>query len=79
MWLFGARPALEQSEELIAYPQERGACDSVHIGGLEEVGVERDRFVDVVDLERNVVDADETWLHAGDNDGDARRMPRLQG
>ena len=69
MRLLGARPPFEQGEELVAHPEERGARDSAHLRGLEEVGVERDRFRDVVDLERDVVDPDETWLHAATNDG----------
>src|SRR5207253_2366986 len=70
-----ARPPLEQGEELVAHPEERGAGDAAHRRGLEEVGVERDRLVDVVDLQRDVIDSDETWLHAATNDGAPARMP----
>ena len=73
--LLGARPSFEQGEELVAHPEKRRARDARDLCGLEEVGVERDRLLDVVDLERDVVDPDETWLHAAANDGGGRGMP----
>ena len=73
--LLGARPPLEQGEELVAHAEKRGARDAAHRRGLEEVGVERDRLLDVVDLERDVVDPDETWLHAATNDGGGGACP----
>jgi hypothetical protein len=66
---------LEQGEELVSHADKGGARDSVHGGGLEEVAVERDRLLDVVDLQRYVIDPYETWLHAATDDDDARRMP----
>src|SRR5215469_17410247 len=72
---FRAGTSLEQGQELVAHPEEGGARDAAHVGGLEEVGVEGDRLLDVVDLERDMVDPDETWLHGATNDGAARRMP----
>src|SRR3954452_11134837 len=64
VWFLLARAALEQREELVADLQERrvllGAVDR---GRLEQRGVERDRRLEVVDLQRDVVDARETRLH----------------
>jgi hypothetical protein len=61
--LLGTGPTLEQGEELIAHPEKRRARDPAHVTRPEEVGVERDRLLDVVDLERDVVDPDETRRH----------------
>ena len=77
--LLGAGTPLEQGQELVAHPDERGARDSIHRSGLEEVGVERDRLLDVVDLQRDVIDPYETWLHGATNDGRPRRMPHARG
>ena len=49
---------------------------AAHLRGLEEVGVERDRLLDVVDLESDVVDPYEMWLHAAANDGGRRLHAR---
>ena len=75
MGLLGPRPPLEQGQELVAHPDERGAGDPAHGSRLEEVGVERDRLLDVVHLQGDVVDPDETRLHARHNDGSASCMP----
>ena len=75
MRLLGARPSFEQGEELVPYAKKRGARYAGDRCGLEEVGVEGDRLLDVVDLERDVVDPNETWLHAAANDGAAGGMP----
>src|SRR5581483_135319 len=47
MGLLRAWPSLEQGDELVAHPEERGARHvAVHIRGLEEAGVESDCLLD---------------------------------
>src|SRR6202007_1050791 len=59
----------EQREELVAHPEEGGAGHvAIHVGGLEEIGVERHRLLDVVDLQGDVVDSYEAWGHRPNND-----------
>src|SRR5437763_10129071 len=59
------RAAFEQGEELVSQLQEgRMRLAAIDCRRLEQVGVERDRLLDVVHLQRNVIDPYETWLHA---------------
>ena len=60
----GARAALEQGEELVTQLEEGSTGDgAVHGRRLEEIGVERHSLIDVVHLQRDVIDADEPWSH----------------
>src|SRR5690242_6835969 len=64
MLLLRSRAALEQRDELIAQTKERRAGHAaVDPRRLEDPCVERDRLVDVVDLQGDMVDPDETRLH----------------
>jgi thioredoxin reductase (NADPH) len=76
----GSWPALEQGDELVAQLEEGGMrLAAVHGGRLEELGVERDRLLDVVDLQRDMVDPYETWLHAESSSGAQSRGGRRRG
>ena len=57
-------PARGQGDELIAHVDERHARAAPAQRELEQPPVERERLVDVADLERDVVDADQTRLAA---------------
>src|SRR6516164_9564307 len=50
---------LHQREELVAHVDERRSRRAAAQGELEDSAVERERLVNVADLERDVVDADE--------------------
>ena len=54
------RPAFGQGDELIAHVDERHAGAAPAQRELEQPPVERERLVDVADLERDVVDPDQT-------------------
>ncbi len=53
------RPALHEREELVADVDEGGALRTASELEVEQSAVEVECAVDVVDLERDVVDADE--------------------
>ena len=57
--------AFHQRDELVADLDERGAVHPAAQRDLEDLLVERERLVDVVDLERDVVDPDEARLRHG--------------
>jgi hypothetical protein len=52
-----ADAGLEHRDELVAEVEERAAVHARHGADVEQPAVERDRAIDVVDLERHVVDA----------------------
>jgi hypothetical protein len=53
------RRRLGEGEELVAHLDERHPRLALHRAELEDPRVERERLVEVADLERDVVDADE--------------------
>ena len=58
------RAALHQRNELVAHVDERHPSPAASQLELEESSVELERLVDVADLERDVVDADESGQSA---------------
>jgi len=64
MLLLGARATLKEGKELVAEIEKSGVRDAaIHADRFEDLGVERDGFLEVVHLESDVVDPDETRLH----------------
>jgi len=64
MRLLRPLPALEERNELVAEVDEGGPRHvPAHGDRLEDRRVERNRCIQVGDLERDVVDPDETRLH----------------
>src|SRR5205823_11458222 len=65
MRFLSARAAFEERDELVAEFEERGVLLAALDGGrLEERRVELDRRLEVVDLQRDVVDPGEARLHS---------------
>ncbi len=59
-----ARAAFEESEELVSQLEKRRARHAaVHVRRLEQIGVERHRLVEVVDLQGDMIDPDEPRPH----------------
>src|SRR5205085_8621965 len=54
----------DEGDELVADVDERHAARAAAQPQVEEAAVELERAVDVVHLERDVVDPDEPWLRA---------------
>src|SRR5206468_6922028 len=57
----GLRPAFRKRDELVAHVDEGHAPRAATQLEVEDPTVELERVVDALDLERNVVDADEPW------------------
>jgi len=56
----GLGSSRRERDELVSHVGERHAADTSTQLELEETAVPRERLVDVVNLERNMVDADES-------------------
>ena len=61
-WSFGLGAAGRERDELVAHVEERHGLAPTAQGEIEQAAVEGERFVEVADLERDVVDPDQTRL-----------------
>ena len=66
------RAALHQRQELVADVDERRTCGATAQAQLEQAAVELERALEVLDLERDVVDADELAVSSSPPQGRIR-------